>query len=439
MKLEMLGLKINTERKAAILELIRKRIKNNQKTFIVTPYSEFFYYSFTDQEFRQIINEADIAIPDGIMVLWLPYFLSIPFKTKYYYLKMLEGIWQIFYTGLEILFRPQKLRRIVPEKFPGSDFFWDLISVAETEKLKVFLLGGWKDTAEVVIEKVRVRHPEVEFAGFDNAHYKELLADPNKNQELIRKINESGADLLMVAFGPVRQEKWLKRNSDSLHYKIAIGVGGTFDYIAGRKKNPPKFVREIGLEWFYRLITQPYRARRIWNATYGLYRAALRHKVFMSQPFRPNVVGVIINAENKILAARRIVIEKWRQLPPHEAHWQLPQGGIDRGEEPEHAVLREMREEVGLEELKVLGRAPETYSYLWPNCLRRLIFNPLKYKGQEQIIFYLRYEGIKNPNIDNKEFGDFLWLTQEELKSKVHPIRQNMLEIVLKHLNQYLN
>ncbi len=436
MKTELLGLHINTERKEEILRELDERVIAGKKTFIVTPYSEFFYHSFTDRKFQQIVNSADIAIPDGIAAFWLSYFLKLPFQSKEYILKIFEGILQLGYICLLILLQSNKIREIVPEKIPGSDFFWDLIELAKKHNQKVFLLGGWHGTAEKVIKRVQRKYPEVEFSGFDSSSYNHLRKDGRLNDELVKKINDTGTGILMVAFGPVRQEKWIDANLKDLNVKIAIGVGGTFDYVAGVKKSPPPIIRQVGLEWLYRLITQPYRIKRIWNATFGLMRAALRYKVFMSQPYRPNAVGVIINKQGKVLIAKRIPTKQWSKEHPEntsDPHWQLPQGGIEQSENAEKAVLREMKEEVGLTDLEVIARAPEKYSYLWPNVLRP-VFNKLPFKGQEQTVYYLKLNNDQQVKLDNHEFDEYRWVDITELRNAVHPIRLKMLEIALKYL-----
>jgi N-acetylglucosaminyldiphosphoundecaprenol N-acetyl-beta-D-mannosaminyltransferase len=439
MKTEILGLHINTDRKEEVLSELDTRLKAGLQTVIVTPYSEFFLHSFKDHKFQQIINNADIAIPDGIAPLWLSLYLKIPFQSRTYILNVIEGFVHLLFTIVAILLQSDRLKEVFPEKIPGSEFFWDLIRYAEKNNQKVFLLGGWPGTAEKVIEEVRKKYPTVEFSGFDSSNYNHLRKDSELNNSLVDKINATGTGILMVAFGPVKQEKWIHANQAELNAKVLIGVGGTFDYVAGIKKSPHPIVREMGLEWLHRLITQPYRLKRIVNATLGLMRAAWRYKVFMNQPYRPNAVGVIINKQGEVLIATRIMTKQWSSEHPGkntETHWQLPQGGIEDAEDPELAVLREMREEVGLTDLTVIGKAPEKYSYIWPNVMRP-VFNTLPYKGQEQIIYYLKLNSEQEVKLDNHEFNGYKWVEPRQLMSMVHPIRHKMLEIVLKYLPEY--
>jgi N-acetylglucosaminyldiphosphoundecaprenol N-acetyl-beta-D-mannosaminyltransferase len=430
MNIELLGIKVNTESKHEIIAQLEARIDSNQKTFIVTPYSEFFYRGFFDYDFKKILNKADFSLPDGIAVQWLSYFLNIPFRTKSFYSKALEVNWQMIYSGASILLNPSKVREVIKEKISGADFFWDLCEIANKKNLSIFLLGGFGETGKIVAEKVKARFPNVKIAGISNSSPSDV--------NLLDQINQSNADILMVAFGPVRQEKWINKNYDQLKVKVVIGLGGTFDYVAGIKKQPPRWIRSIGLEWLFRLITQPTRIKRIWNGTFGLIRGAMRHKLYMSTPFRPNVVGVIINQQNQIFVGQR-TLRHTSDNPYGGIHWQFPQGGVDLREDPDLAVMREMREEINTQALTVLGKSEKKNSYLWNNTLRRIWFNHLKFKGQEQTLYYLRYTGDDSDIVlDQTEFIKYRWVNIEDLPNIIHPLRRDLLNIVLEEIHQYV-
>ena len=431
MQLDLMGIKINTETKPEVLRHLEDRFKLGTKTFIVTPYSEFFYYRCVNYKFRQALDRADLAIPDGITVLWLAHFLALPLKSRRYYCKIFEAFGQLLWSCSQILLAPQKIRDKIPEKIPGSDFFWDLMALADQAGMKVFLLGGFGETPEIVANKIRGKFSKINIVGHSNS-------GPAEN--LVEQINASGAELLAVAYGPVKQEVWIADHIEQLNVKIAIGVGGTFDYIAGKKRQPPRFVRDSGLEWLYRLITQR-RFKRIWIATYIFLRGALRHKVFMSMPFRQNVVGVILNSENKVFTglSSRNKNKADRAGNLDESHWQLPQGGIDQGEDPDQSVFREIREETALTDLQIVGKIPNAYTYDWPHMIRPLWFNRLKFRGQSQSIYFLRYGGGDGGvKLDPHEFADFRWVPIRELENQIHPMRRQMLRLALAEINKYI-
>ncbi len=435
MNIELLGIKVNTEPKAVILQNLEQRIDSGQKTFIVTPYSEFFYRGFLDYWFKQILNKADISLPDSIAVLWLSYFLTIPFKARGYYSKIIETVWQAFYSLAFIVIYPAKIRKVIPAKISGADFFWDLIKIGNKKKLRVYLLGGFGNTPELVAKKILEKFPNVIVAGHSNAE--------DQESNLVDQVNKAKTDILLVALGPVKQENWIAKNLDQLNVKVAIGLGGTFDYIAGKRIQPSGWVRRSGFEWLFRLLTQPSRAGRIWNATFGLVRGAIRAKVFISMPFRPNVVGVIINKQNQVLVVQRTMDPKLvadsSLNPAREEHWQFPQGGVDPNEEPQKAVLREMREELGLDSLQVLGKASKCNQYLWNHTIRPLLFNPFPYKGQSQEIYFLKYLGDNDAlKLEEKELGEYKWIEISEIETTLHFFRRDLAKIVTSEIGKYL-
>lgn len=431
MNTEIFGIKISTLTRKQILDGIKQRISDNKKTFIVTPYSEFVYRSFWNYEFKDLLNTADFALPDGISILWLAYYFSIPLSAKKYYLKFIEALWQAVCTGLLIPMRSKRLHKIIPDKISGSEFFWDLVDLAYNNNYSVLLLGGFGDTSETTVKKVLKKFPALRIY-----HCNFEGNDPRS----IEFINQKCPDILMVAYGPVKQERWIAENLAGLNAKVAIGLGGTFDYVAGKKFYAPRWIRQMGLEWMFRLITQPSRIRRIWHGTYGLVAGAVREKVFSSMPLRQNVLGVIINKENQILVARR-KIKKISNESPDKAdeHWQFPQGGVDKGENLLEAANREIWEETGITGLQYLGQSERTNKYLWSQPSRNVLFNRLKYSGQEQHILFFRYAGdgmeIKP---DNREFSSFKWVTPEDLTATVHPFRKKAADIIIEEIHKYL-
>ncbi len=439
-KIKVLGIAISRISKAEILDDLKKSLEADDKktgtvegkAFIVTPYSEFFYRSFRDYHFKDALNRADYALPDGIGTIWVAHFLNKPFVSKSFYEKIGEAFWQLIWTGLEVFLNPKALYSEIPEKISGSDFFWDLAKLAHDNDKSIFLLGAMGNTAELVAEKLKKKFPGIKIAGTSNISLK------NADHKLIEEINKNDTDILMVAFGPVKQETWIDQNLSDLKIKIAIGLGGTFDYVAGKKLAPPKFIRDIGLEWLFRLVTQPARFKRIWHSTFSFVLGAFREKVFSSMPYRQNVVGVIINNDNKVLIAKRAE-SSFVEGSMNEDHWQFPQGGID-DQKAEIAVLREMHEEVGLSDLEILGVAETEHTYLWNHSVRELFFNPLPFKGQSQKIFFLKYSGSDDDvKIDNKEFKSYEWVEIKEIPKRIHHFRSSLTKIITEEIQRYVS
>lgn len=246
--------------------------------------------------------------------------------------------------------------------------------------------------------------------------------------------------MLFVSYGPIKQERWIAQNLPNLPVKLAIGLGGTFDYLAKKRLNPPKFMRQIGLEWLWRLFTQPWRLMRIFNATFGLALALLRYKIFMSFPYRPNVVSVIVNRKIKILICQRNPNNPEDKLFGFRKkdmlnYWQFSQGGIDKGETIKQAVARECQEELGIKNLSVVGISLKKHTYLYPNALRPLLRKQSKYKGQEQSIAYVKFIGSdREIKVDDIEFVKFKWVEPEKLLPEVHEHRRAIAKIAQEDL-----
>ncbi|MDP3993910.1 MAG: WecB/TagA/CpsF family glycosyltransferase [bacterium] len=281
-KVDVLGVQIDALTREELLHTL-KNILTYKQVFITTPYSEMVVAAQKDEQFRTILNSADFALADGIGVLWAAHFL----KHETYNTKQVSGfrfqvLWKLLISLSSIIFDPRSIRDPIPEKISGSEFVWDLAQLAEQKNYSVFLLGGVGDTPRRAGERLKQRFPNLRIAGtyspnFNHCHCE--AAGPKQSQHsgdcfsslaMTEKINSSSADLLFVALGPVRQEKWIYKNLPKIRVKLAIGLGGTFDYLAIKRPLAPKFWAQRGLEWLWRLITQPWRIGRISKGTFGL-------------------------------------------------------------------------------------------------------------------------------------------------------------------------
>lgn len=432
-KIDVAGLNISRISKTELLHKILVRLQNSEKTFITTPYSEFLYHSLLHPKDEQILNNSDFAVADGIAVLWTAKFLSVPITTKNYLGKILQTFWQAFWTLSLILLKPSAIKKIIPEKIVGAELIWDLAKLASENNFSVFLLGGFKDTPNLAGKKLQEKFPKLKIAGFSNKNPEDPL--------VYEEIKKASPDLLFVAYGPIKQERWIAHNLPNLPVKLAIGIGGTLDYLAGIKPLPPKFIRYTGLEWLWRLFTQPKRFRRIINATFGLVFSLIRYKLLFSYPFRKNVIGVVINKKSEILIAKRNPkkFSKKFILPEHfEEYWQLPQGGVEPNENIADAGKREVFEETGLSNLKFLKVSSHTHSYIWRHTVRPILISPkFRYKGQEQNICYYKFEGENlEVKIDAFEFIDYKWVKAEKLTEEMHEERSSVASIVLEDLKE---
>lgn len=224
MKVDILGVKIDDLTREQAVHRLKNLLVLPKPVFIVTPYSESVVHAQKDVEFRTILNSADLSLPDGMGVVWAANFLG----------------------------------EKIPEKISGSDFVWDLAEIASDHNFSIFLMGGFDDTPALAAAKLKNKYPNLKIAGMSN----EIITPEH--------INNLKTDFLLVALGPIRQEKWIAANLPNLKIKLAIGLGGTFDYLARKRAAAPHFLRQAGLEWLWRLLTQPWRIGRIFKGVFGL-------------------------------------------------------------------------------------------------------------------------------------------------------------------------
>lgn len=386
----ILGVEIADIRLDQALGLASRYLEDEHQHYIVTPNPEIILAARADDNLRKILNHADFALPDGM--------------------------------GLHIA------ARILGEKLsyriPGVDFSEALAALSEEDHIPVFLLGGRSEKiAEKAAWRLRYLYKNIKIVGhasggdvlFKNGSWQ--TADTN----IINSINASNAEILFVGFGCPKQEKWIFTNLDKMpKVKIALAIGGTLDFWAGKSRRAPLFMRTVGLEWLWRLIIEPSRYKRIWNATAGFMKCVLVWRLRMAAQYRHNVVGCIINEKNKILLVRR-ANEK-------NEHWQLPQGGVEANETEAHAIMREMREETGLTDLRILGMHPRKHTYTWPR------WHSLQggYKGQKQTIFFLApNKSDTEVQIDAKEISHYEWVAIDDILEKVHDQRKPLVAMAL--------
>lgn len=221
---------------------------------VVTAYSEFYVQATKDEEFKTILNSADLVVPDGVSIL-----AAYKYGQK---IQALNSKIQKFGcgigTGIDIL------RGKVGQSVTGVYLFDELTKLAAKEGYKVFLLGSKPGVAAQASARLSEKYKELSVK-FDEGEER-VGTDAKKAAEVIKKINDFKPDLLFVAYNPVKQEKWLWENKDKLKVKVGMGVGGTFDEYIGCVAKAPAFMEQMGLKWLWRLILQPSRLPRIFRA-----------------------------------------------------------------------------------------------------------------------------------------------------------------------------
>lgn len=193
-------------------------------SMVFTPNGEILLEAVKNRELETVLNSGQLVVPDGIGVVIASRFYGTPVKERV--------------TGIDLLLR--------------------LMETAGSMGKSVYLLGGKPGIAEEAAIKLTEKYGGLRIAGARDGYF---VADEEK--QIINEINASNADILVAALGAPKQEKFIFNNRDGLKVKIAMGVGGSLDVIAGKVKRAPEFYQKAGLEWFYRLMKEPRRVGRI--------------------------------------------------------------------------------------------------------------------------------------------------------------------------------
>ena len=207
-------------------EITNNLIKQSDKTctFIASPNVEFVMQAQKDREFYELLKKAKLSTPDSVGIIWAGKKLKKPFK----------------------------------KRIPGQRYFRLVLEMAEREGYTVYLLGGKGDTPLLTKNNVEKIYPNVKIVGYHEGYFEE-----DSEEEVIAQINKLQPNILFVALGAPKQEKWIINHQHELKVDVAAGQGGTFDYEAGNIKRAPMWIQKIGMEWFWRLLKQPKRIIRM--------------------------------------------------------------------------------------------------------------------------------------------------------------------------------
>ena len=254
-KILVLNTKINVMTSKEAIEHVEKLANTKKPSLICTPNTEFLIKALKDPEFQNILNnESKMNLPVGFSLLWAAKFNTLWSPQKKVIREILIFLQWIF-TIILIPIIPSFFRNPIPERISGSNFIWTLARFAQNHKYRLFLLGGASTVAERTALMLQTKLQDLRITGVHSG-------SPKDTPEILNAVNKSKTDILLVAFGAPKQEKWLVNNIKKTNCKIGIGVGGTFDFISGVRKRAPSWMQKSGLEWFFRLIYEPKRIKR---------------------------------------------------------------------------------------------------------------------------------------------------------------------------------
>lgn len=269
----LFGVGITNARENEILEYILKGLKNGaEKYYIVTPNPEILVYASKHNGYKDILNNARLALCDGIGLIWAGKILGKSFKKRVTGVDFLEMLCnEVSKKPITVGFLgggpkiAERVAECLKQKYPGLKVVfaapeWPENEAVSDSYLPLRSLSQLDEFSNASVPASRLS------SGLGIRPVSRGLVKTSSHGKAPRGIIEikrySNIDILFVAFGFPKQEEWISKNLDKIPVKVAIGVGGAFDYLSGKVPRAPFLIRQAGFEWLYRLIRQPWRIKR---------------------------------------------------------------------------------------------------------------------------------------------------------------------------------
>ena len=208
MKIDVMGLKFDSMTMDEALSRAEALLRGDKAAYVVTPNAEIAYEALHDGQLREMLNGADLMLPDGAGVVLASKLLRTPVK----------------------------------QKVAGVDFAAGLLGILERNGQSLYLLGGKPGIGELAAQKMLEAHPQLRIAGIADGYFQD-------EAPVIAKINASGADALFVCLGAPKQERFMVQHQQELHVHLMAGLGGSLDAFAGTVQRAPAWMIRLNLEW----------------------------------------------------------------------------------------------------------------------------------------------------------------------------------------------
>lgn len=219
---KILDLPFLAENRQTILELIAKRVKNEEKTFIITANAEIAMHARENKEYLDLTKKSNYIVADGIGIV----------------------------KGAKIL------NENIPERIPGIELMMDMLESANNNNNKVYFYGAKPETIEKMVDILKRKYQKLNIVGYNHGYHDDL------DNQTMNEVIELKPDYVFVAKGCPLQDEWIVKVLENVDKGIFMGVGGSFDVISGNVKRAPKLWQKLNLEWLYRLLGNPQRIGR---------------------------------------------------------------------------------------------------------------------------------------------------------------------------------
>ena len=226
-KVSLCGVDIDNISMQEAIERVDLLVKKRQPSYVVTPNIDHIVKLDKDAEFREAYKNASLVLADGMPLIWASKFLGHPLKGK----------------------------------VSGSDLFPKICGMAAAKRYRLFFMGGRPGAAQKSAEVLKNIYPDINIVGIYAPPYG-FEGDREENEKIVKMIKESNPDILFVGLGAPKQETWIYKYREHYQSPVSIGIGASFEFIAGMVKRAPLWMQRIGLEWFWRLMMEP---GRLWK------------------------------------------------------------------------------------------------------------------------------------------------------------------------------
>ena len=228
-KISMLGAGIHNVTMEDAINAVDGFIREEGLHQIITLNAEILYQAQSNARLLALVNQADLVTPDGSGIVWGADYLGSPLK----------------------------------ERVSGIDLLWEICRMAPEKGWRIYLLGAAPGIADKAAENLQVKYPGIAIAGVRNGYFD--MNNKEEIQKVLEGVQQAAADIIFIAIGAPRQEYFIADYGKDMGVKVAVGVGGSFDVVAGAVKRAPVFMQKMGIEWLWRLLCQPSRWKRMMN------------------------------------------------------------------------------------------------------------------------------------------------------------------------------
>ena len=223
--IDILGVKIAEVDIGRACRRIEDWIKDGKKTYVCIAPASTIVDCHRDENYKNVVNNAGMTTPDGMPLVWIGKARGANIKRTY-----------------------------------GPDLMQAMCELSQQKGYSHYFYGGGDRTIELFVRKMKERYPKLNIVGAVAPPFKEIKEI--ENDETLREINKSNPDILWVGLGSPKQDFWMYNHRDKLNVPVMIGVGAAFDFFAGTKKQAPAWMQRSGLEWIFRLCSEP---KRLWK------------------------------------------------------------------------------------------------------------------------------------------------------------------------------